>query len=788
MPGIFLLLTLLALVLTALLGWWWGRRSSRPATASPILVASELPVGLAASPGSEEDQLHRALAQAAAAMVIPLETFFNCGVELNLKTAALTQELLAQFPPAEQEILRALQGNLTAPEVLTLAAKNQRTPAELLALQQRFQATAAAALLPKIKAGLSNEPSATPPTEPVEPIALTERLSLSTESPLVERWRKQAESVQAELERLSTTHVPQTRLDSLQDEYAQQRQVQAQLAQSVATLQAALAEQQAATKAAAATTPNDVAETLAELQHQLQAAQTTSQQHAAAQEEISQLQAALAAQQAATKAAAATTPNDVAETLDELKATNSRLAEELAGHGKTHVPLSHLTNLQMEFANLHSQVAGAAEERASLQQELESANAALAELTRSHGSVEQLTEDLEHAELAAREAREEAAESRAAASELEARLAAVQEGQATADQDLSDVRDALAEAEARHAALETELQAAQSGSQEQALAQEEISQLQANLHSQAAGAAEERARLQQELESAHTALAAATARHAALEADLQAAQAAASAPALPPEEAYEDLAQELRITRESAARLTAELTELKAAQEGIPTDTADLVERLRTLEEQASEAAAAQQLAESSTAAAQAQLAKLKADIEAQRQATVARADYEALRSEMEKSRNDLSTTLSRYATLQQRFNSIDKAASVERLKNGLAQEEKAHGALRIQYRNLENKLYEAVGGRKRYEAELKAMTKERDQLQTQVKAAERTAANRVKVVLPAEIANPTLPEETAENTAPAAEPAPPPKPKRRIPKAASASAEGDASEVPASI
>jgi chromosome segregation ATPase len=212
-----------------------------------------------------------------------------------------------------------------------------------------------------------------------------------------------------------------------------------------------------------------------------------------------------------------------------------------------------------------------------------------------------------------------------------------------------------------------------------------------------------------------------------------------------------------------------ELGEMKSAQEGMPDDHESLLSELRTMQGHVAEAEAGRNAAEQATTAAQQALAKLKSDIEAQRQATVARADYEVLRTEMEKTRNDLSTALSRYATLQQRFNSIDKAASIERLKAGLSQEEKAHGALRIQYRNLENKLYEAVGGRKRYETELKAVTKERDQLQTQIKSIERTSAGRVKVTLPPEIANPTLPDEAGGNLEPVTEE--PAKPKRRVAK-----------------
>jgi hypothetical protein len=175
-----------------------------------------------------------------------------------------------------------------------------------------------------------------------------------------------------------------------------------------------------------------------------------------------------------------------------------------------------------------------------------------------------------------------------------------------------------------------------------------------------------------------------------------------------------------------------------------------LAERCATMESASQAASAERERLEAALNEAAEQMAKLKKDMEAQMLGTVQRSDYEALRTETDKARNDLSTALSRYANLQQRFNAIDKAASIEKLKAALSQEEKAHGGLRIQYRNLETKLYEAVGGRNRIEKEHKIVTKERDELLTKLKAFERGGATRVKVTLPPEVANPSL-EATSE-------------------------------------
>ena len=144
------------------------------------------------------------------------------------------------------------------------------------------------------------------------------------------------------------------------------------------------------------------------------------------------------------------------------------------------------------------------------------------------------------------------------------------------------------------------------------------------------------------------------------------------------------------------------------------------------------------------------------------RAASIPRGDYEALRLEADKARQDLSTALGRYATLQRRFDSVDKAASIERLKANLSQEEKAHGVLRIQYRNLETRLYEAVGARKRVETDIKAIAKERDEIASKLKSIEKSAATRVKVGLPPEVANPPLDGEISPDE---------PAPKRRAPR-----------------
>jgi predicted nucleic acid-binding Zn-ribbon protein len=403
--------------------------------------------------GSPEDFLHHRLAQAAADMVIPLETFFACGVELNLKTASLTQDLLEKFPESDREILLDLQGNLSPVAMASLAKASGRSVAELTGLRQRFQAAAATALLPKIKAGLGNVPEPTPNasvTPSGKPSGFTERLTLSTESEQVARWRKLHEAAQDEVTRLTATHVPKSRLDSLQAEYAQQRQLQATLAETIGRLQGELSQarsevaalpaqeladlrtqvtaqqhtarqlesnltgmQMALTEASSAA--NEVVQlqsALAQAQTQEAALQTrlgaaetkvselsarTKEQTAAAAE-VARLEQAIATHESALEAARAATPAAVAEELASLQA---RLAEAEERAARLSATSQSLAASESEMARLHNAIsehesalqlarettpAAVAEELASLEARLAEAEANVARLSESNGA------------------------------------------------------------------------------------------------------------------------------------------------------------------------------------------------------------------------------------------------------------------------------------------------------------------------------------------------------------------------------------------------------------------
>lgn len=1233
MSGFQISVIVISLVLTAALFWWLGRRgkavsrgAETPNSVAPVpaLQTQALPVPIPEEITNKEDLLHQRLAKAAADMVMPLESFFSCGVELNLKTASLTRDLLAKLPPKEAGAIIALQSGLNQEGLENLSKQSGYSLVELEALRKKFVEQTAAALLPKIKSGLSSEPEVKPAVAPTKSkvSALTERLTLSTESEDVAILRRKYADAKELIQQLTTTHVPKTRLDSLQDEYAQQRQTQIQLNKTIEELQgqlqsardevaalpvAELDELRAKLKAqeevagklestvgemqSALNAAMDQARAAADSRDQLQAAMAAEAKLAARCEELdaqlrsaneaiaaadrsveikvnsltsqlSSLQsshvpatelealrqelaakhdahAALGAQHAelhealqsaraqlesvqasdelaAAKSEAAALGSKVAELenklaeitathlpkaqlenlqmefaakheesaalrarLEELEcelqvareaAAGSSSSEELesirsalfetqsklqlaeesiaqneaqhAAQNSEHaaalakieelesglaalrekesaasaletelaaakaelatmqvmleemershasaaadsIPKSSLENLQMEFAAKHEAHAALAarqeemaSELASLQAELDEANNALADSLKGSGASAQLAEELELAEIEAREAREALASLESEMESAQLKISALEEARAASEGDVELIREELEQATVRASQLEEEIaelrqqepvvsteaveeadslkeelanssakiaelegalaelrereNAAQAAVEELNVAKAELATMQEMLeemersHASAAAdfipksslenlqmefaakheahaalasrqeemeselaslreeldeannaladslkgsgdsaklseelelaeieareARESIAQLESELESAQLKLSAmeesrgsseeqvelmreeleqATARAAQLEEEIaelrqQEQESQQSGPSeaeiaelaalreqvsiaeeevatlraqvesletekaeTPKDEAYADLEQEMKIAQEAHARAMAELEALRTAHAAIPADHAELATKFAELEESHQAEMKQREALEAALQAGKDEVAKLKAEMEAQRQGTVLRSDYESLRHEMDKARNDLSTALSRYANLQQRFNSIDKAASIEKLKAGLAQEEKAHGVLRIQYRNLESRLYEAVGGRKRVETEIKTISKERDDLLAKLKAVERSSVARVKVTLPPEIANPTLPEEGTEGNA--EDEAPAPQPKRRVSKkkAKATVEETDAPEAP---
>ena len=766
-------------VVTAVLAWWLGRRSAPAKT--PALEARPT------ESGDPESRLHAKLAQAAADMVVPLETYFARGVELNLTTASLTKELLAQLPAPEAQAVLALQAGLDGAGLEQLSQTTGLSLSELESLRQKFHRTAAAALLPKIKAGLSSSPDRRPKSPQVDtakPSLLTERLTLSTVSEEVTGLKQQLQEARETHEQFLRTHVPKTQLDSQRDETLQHRQAQTQLAQTIESLQAEL------TAARAEITAPPVDE-LKDLREQL------SQQESLAGElekTIQELQASLGSAAEASKIQ------------DELEALQKRFAE----HQESHVPRSVHAQEKEQQQEAHEALLHAAERelkelrehRASVENQLtefrsthfpkteqESLQALLSEeqgrmrevsfqcealkselqaLQDSHVPASELDEfgkrlsqqTQEHAAALA-VVEEQLAAARTQSAELETALEAALVAGHRAESlqvDLAEEQRRREEGSLQHAALQEALAAIQE-SHVPRTDLEEIKQQfsqQSDEQALALAALQDRSEaLERSLEEARAAEGAAQEKCGELSVQLAAALEASVVPAQ--SETQEELAVELKIAREAQTRLVAELEALREAHAAIPEDHHLASVQLTAVQEEKAKV-------QSALEAMQQQRQALEAELVALRQGSVARGDYEALRTETDKARGDLSTALSRYATLQRRFEAVDKAASIERLKAHLTQEEKAHGVLRIQYRNLESRLYEAVGARKRVETDLKAITKTRDELAAKLKAIEKAPATRVKVILPPEIANPTLEEGAAELTE---EPAP----KRRASK-----------------
>jgi predicted flap endonuclease-1-like 5' DNA nuclease len=182
---------------------------------------------------------------------------------------------------------------------------------------------------------------------------------------------------------------------------------------------------------------------------------------------------------------------------------------------------------------------------------------------------------------------------------------------------------------------------------------------------------------------------------------------------------------ELQVLRDSQARLAAELDRTRSSSIS-KEDAEELRLKLRTME--SSEA----QLTKEKEALAK-KAETYGAEILHLRNDSVPRGEYERARIEVDKARNDLSRALETIGLLKKRLEGVVNAASIEKMKANLLQEEKAHGVMRIQYRNLETKLYEVTAARKSAEADLKTVAKERDQLQSQLKSYQKGSV--VKVV-----------------------------------------------------
>ena len=465
---------------------------------------------------------------------------------------------------------------------------------------------------------------------------------------------------------------------------------------------------------------------------------------------------------------------------DELAAVQASL--NLANEGQDSLK-DALASLEMTAADEASQKAALAEQLAGIS----SKYVERAEWERLQSALQQAQE--EHAQTLARmhveleKAVEQVAEKSRLCDEFDRKLKAAAEA-AISPAELEEAKARFHQAEEEKLQLRAELEAKRAATQHVAdelqagkdslaerLAEMESTHRPAeeveSLHSQQAEVNQRCIDLESALEAERAALQVALSRHGALQSDhrsLTAQLAAAlAAPAVADvSESQEEMAVELKIARESQVRLVAELEALKQAYAAIPTDQHEVAQRLAAAEQEALKSQEEAKIAQSAAEAAQ----KLQKETEAEmlnlRQASIPRGDYEALRLEADKARQDLSTALGRYATLQRRFDAVDKAASIERLKANLAQEEKAHGVLRIQYRNLESRLYEAVGARKRVETDIKVISKERDEIASKLKTIEKSTPARVKVTLPPEVANPPLDGEITPDE---------PVPKRRAPR-----------------
>jgi len=878
-----ILFVLALLVVTGVVAWLLGRKSA-PAPAVVTPAASE-PKPVAIS--DPEIQLHERLAQAAAEMVVPLETYFSRGVELNLTTASLTKDLLEKLPAKEAQILLAMQSGLDRAGLDKLSTESGLSLGEMEALRRKFQVSAAAALLPKIKAGLSTAPPsvAKQGASPARPSNLTERLTLSTESNEIAHLKKLLNEAREEKESLAKSHVPKTRLDSLQDEMIQHRKNEEHLARTIAGLQTELeaAKGQIAahpareleelrTKVQAQQTLADQLEaTVAELQASLQAAKSAAEDAQATPAHISQLQQekqalesqvaaradfvsksemadlqqaweqeratlerdvrqkdekleALAQQKTALEASHADAQESVvpAEEMEKLRAQFERdlaarqaelekvssekesLESELATLRETHVHREELVTLQASvnhaneeqnalkeaLASVEKTVADHASQRTALEEQLagisdkyveraewERLQSALQQAQEEHaqtreGMQEKLEKVLAQVAEKAREC-DELAQKLKSTAEAAISPVELEEAKAQLHQAEEEKLQVRAEVEAKLAAaqhLTEELQAGNASLAERLAEMESTHRPMEeveSLHSQQAELNQRCQNLESALEAERSALQAALSRHGELQGEHRAlSEQLTAALAAPPvkavSESHEEMAVELKIARESQVRLVAELEALKQAYAAIPTDQHEVAQRLTVAEQEALKSQEASKAAQAAAEAAQ----KLQKETEAEmlnlRAASIPRGDYEALRLEADKARQDLSTALGRFATLQRRFDSVDKAASIERLKANLSQEEKAHGVLRIQYRNLETRLYEAVGARKRVESDIKTIAKERDEIASKLKSIEKTAAARVKVTLPPEVANPPLDGEVSPDE---------PAPKRRAPR-----------------
>ena len=847
-----ILFVLALVIVTGLVAWLLGRRS----VPAPSVVTPAVPEPKPVAISDPEIQLHERLAQAAAEIVVPLETYFSRGVELNLTTASLTKDLLENFPPKEAQILLALQSGLDRAGLDKLSAESGFSLGEMEALRRKFQVSAAEALLPKIKAGLSTAPPSVvrQGASPAQPSNLTERLTLSTESNEIAHLKKLLGETRAEQEALAKSHVPKTRLDSLQDEHRKneehltqtiaglqneletaKRQIPAHPAEELDELRARVQSQQ--------TLAGQLEATVAELQAGLQAAKNDAGQAQAWQAQISKLQqdkqelelqvaaradfiskAELAALQQAweqEKAAMQGTSlateelkklreqfdRDLAAKqaeLENLSAEKTGLESRLAHLGETHVCREELAAVQESLnlanegqsslkdvlASLEMTAADEASQKAVLAEQLAGISSKYverAEWQRLQSALQQAEE--EHAQTLARmhveleKAVEQVAEKSRLCDEFDRKLKAaaeaaispaeLEEAKAQFHQAEEEKLQLRAELEAKRAATQhvaDELQAGKDSLAERLAEMESTHRPVEEVESLRSQQAELRLRchdLESALEGERAALQVALSRHGELQSEHRAISeqltAALAAPAVADvSESQEEMAVELKIARESQVRLVAELEALKQAYAAIPTDQHEVAQRLAAAEQEALKSQEEAKIAQSAAEAAQ----KLQKETEAEmlnlRQASIPRGDYEALRLEADKARQDLSTALGRYATLQRRFDAVDKAASIERLKANLAQEEKAHGVLRIQYRNLESRLYEAVGARKRVETDIKVISKERDEIASKLKTIEKSTPARVKVTLPPEVANPPLDGEITPDE---------PAPKRRAPR-----------------
>ena len=874
-----ILLVLALVVVTGVVAWLLGRRSS-PA---PSVVAPASPDPKPVAISDPEIQLHERLAQAAAEMVVPLETYFSRGVELNLTTASLTKDLLEKLPAKEAQVLLVMQSGLDEAGLNKLSTESGFSLGEMETLRRKFQVSAAAALLPKIKAGLSTAPPSvtTQGLSPAPPSNLTERLTLSTESNEIAHLKKLLNDAREEKESLAKSHVPKTRLDSLQDEMIQYRKNEEHLAQTIAGLQKELGAAKGQIAAHPAqelqelrsrvqlqqTLASQLEATVAELQASLQAAkddagkaqgwqaqilqlqqnqqelesqvaarvdyiskaelttlqQAWEQERAALEresretseqlEEVTQQRVALEASHAGAQDSIVATEEmenlraqferDLAAKKAELEKVSSEkesLVSELAGVRETHVGRGELAAVQAllslaneeqrslkdALASVEKTAADHASQRAALEEQLagisdkyveraewEGLQSALQQAQEEHTQTrsqmqEGLEKVLEQVALKSRECEEldrkltTAAQDAISPAELEAAKAQLHQ----AEEEKLQMRAELEAAQ--H--LTEELQAAKASLAEQLAEMESthrpVEEVE-SLRSQQAELNQRRIDLEAALEAERAALQEALSRHGALQSEHrslseQLAAAREEPPVAAVSESQEEMAVELKIARESQVRLVAELEALKESYAAIPTDQHEVAQRLAVAEQEAVKSQEESKAAQAAGEAAQ----KLQKETEAEmlnlRAASIPRGDYEALRLEADKARQDLSTALGRYATLQRRFDSVDKAASIERLKANLSQEEKAHGVLRIQYRNLESRLYEAVGARKRVETDIKTIAKERDEIASKLKSLEKSAPARVKVILPPEVANPPLDGEITPDE---------PTPKRRTPR-----------------